>query len=41
MSVFISYNHRDKEFADRLALELVRRDIKVWKGHGESESAIL
>jgi hypothetical protein len=31
MSVFISYNHRDREFADRLALELVRQDIKVWK----------
>jgi hypothetical protein len=31
MSVFISYNHEDREFADRLALELVRHDIKVWK----------
>ncbi|HUW94621.1 MAG TPA: toll/interleukin-1 receptor domain-containing protein [Anaerolineae bacterium] len=31
MSVFITYNHKDKEFAERLALELVRRDIKVWK----------
>lgn len=31
MTVFISYNHMDTEFADRLALELVRHDIKVWK----------
>ena len=31
MTVFISYNHKDRDFADRLALELVRRDIKVWK----------
>lgn len=31
MTVFISYNHNDGEFAERLALELVRRDIKVWK----------
>jgi hypothetical protein len=31
MSVFITYNHKDKEFAERLAIELVRRDIKVWK----------
>ena len=31
MTVFISYNHNDGEFAERLALELIRRDIKVWK----------
>ena len=31
MSVFISYNHKDNEFAERLALELTSRDIKVWK----------
>lgn len=31
MSVFISYNHKDSNFAERLALELTRRDIKVWK----------
>jgi hypothetical protein len=31
MSVFISYNHRDEDFAERLALELARHDIKVWK----------
>ncbi|MEW5987692.1 MAG: toll/interleukin-1 receptor domain-containing protein [Chloroflexota bacterium] len=31
MSVFISYNHNDSDFAERLALELSRRDIKVWK----------
>jgi hypothetical protein len=31
MTVFISYNHKDDEFAERLALELVRHNIKVWK----------
>ena len=31
MSVFISYNHDDGDFAERLALELVNRDVKVWK----------
>jgi len=31
MTVFISYNHKDSEFAERLALALVGRDIKVWK----------
>ncbi len=31
MTVFISYNHNDSEFAERLALELVRHNIKVWK----------
>jgi len=31
MSVFITYNHKDEQFAERLAIELVRRDIKVWK----------
>lgn len=31
MSIFISYNHKDSEFAERLALELTSRDIKVWK----------
>lgn len=31
MSVFISYNHNDSNFAEQLALELTRRDIKVWK----------
>jgi len=31
MSVFISYNHNDSNFAERLALELAHRDIKVWK----------
>ncbi len=31
MSVFITYNHKDEEFAERLAIELVRHDIKVWK----------
>lgn len=31
MTVFISYNHKDSEFADRLTLELIRHNIKVWK----------
>lgn len=31
MTVFISYNHKDSEFAERLALELVGHDVKVWK----------
>src|SRR3990170_4371486 len=31
MSVFITYNHNDEQFAEKLAMELVRRDIKVWK----------
>ncbi len=31
MSVFISYNHKDSAFVDKLALELVRNNIKVWK----------
>ncbi len=31
MSVFISYNHKDSEFVDKLAIELVRHNVKVWK----------
>lgn len=31
MTVFISHNHKDNEIAERLALELVRHNIKVWK----------
>lgn len=31
MTVFISYNYKDAEIAERLALELVRNNIKVWK----------
>lgn len=31
MAVFISYNHRDNEFAERLSLEIIRENIKVWK----------
>ena len=31
MTVFISYNHKDSDFVDRLALELVRNNLKVWK----------
>jgi hypothetical protein len=30
MTVFISYSHRDKEFVDRLALELVRARAPIW-----------
>lgn len=35
MSVFISYNHKDGEFAERLALELTANNIKVWKDSWE------
>ena len=31
MSVFISYSHKDAEFADRLAVALIAKNIKVWK----------
>jgi hypothetical protein len=31
MSVFISYNHNDSDFVDKLSLELIRNNIKVWK----------
>lgn len=31
MTVFISYNHKDSDIAEKLALELIRHDIKVWK----------
>lgn len=31
MSVFISYNHKDKEFVDKLSLKLVYHNVKVWK----------
>ena len=31
MSVFISYSSRDAGFVDRLALELIKNNIKVWK----------
>lgn len=30
MAVFLSYSHADKEFADRLALELVKARAHVW-----------
>ena len=31
MSVFISYNHKDSAFVDKLSLELIKNNIKVWK----------
>ena len=31
MTVFISYNHLDGDFADKLALELIKHNVKVWK----------
>jgi predicted metal-dependent hydrolase len=31
MSVFISYNHIDSDFVDKLALELIRNNVKVWR----------
>lgn len=31
MSVFISYNHKDSKFVDKLSLALVQNNIKVWK----------
>lgn len=30
MPIFISYSHKDKAFADRLATQLVRRNVNVW-----------
>jgi hypothetical protein len=30
MPIFISYSHKDKEFVDRLAGQLVRRNVNVW-----------
>ncbi len=35
MSVFISYNHKDSDFVDKLALELINHDVKVWKDKWE------
>ena len=31
MSVFISYNHQDSEFVDKLAMSLISHNVKVWK----------
>ena len=31
MSVFISYNHKDSDFVDKLSLALIKNNIKVWK----------
>ena len=30
MPIFISYSHKDKDFVDRLAMQLVRRNVHVW-----------
>jgi len=30
MPIFISYSHKDKVFVDKLALQLVRRNVNVW-----------
>jgi hypothetical protein len=30
MPIFISYSHKDKVFVDRLATQLVRRNVNVW-----------
>jgi hypothetical protein len=30
MPIFISYSHKDKKFVDKLAMQLVRRNVNVW-----------
>lgn len=35
MPIFISYSHKDKEFADKLAINLVRRRHHVWMDRWE------
>jgi hypothetical protein len=30
MPIFISYSHRDAQFVDKLAHQLVEHDIRVW-----------
>lgn len=30
MPIFISYSHKDKDFVDKLAIQLVRQNIHVW-----------
>jgi hypothetical protein len=30
MPIFISYSHKDKSFVDKLAMQLVRRNVHVW-----------
>jgi len=30
MPIFISYSHKDKSFVDKLAIQLVRRNVNVW-----------
>jgi hypothetical protein len=31
MSVFISYNHKDEEFVEKLSQELIRHNVPVWR----------
>ena len=31
MTVFISYSHRDRAFVDRLSLELLNHNVKLWR----------
>lgn len=30
MPIFISYSHKDRKFVDKLAMQLVRRNVNVW-----------
>jgi len=30
MPIFISYSHKDKKFVDKLAMQLVSRNVNVW-----------
>lgn len=30
MPIFISYSHKDREFVDRLAMQLVARNVNIW-----------
>ncbi|MBA3595632.1 MAG: toll/interleukin-1 receptor domain-containing protein [Polaromonas sp.] len=30
MPIFISYSHKDKKFVDKLAMQLVHRNVNVW-----------
>lgn len=31
MTVFISYSHKDQEFVDKLSIELLNHNVKVWR----------
>ena len=30
MPIFISYSHKNKEFVDKLAMQLVARNVNIW-----------